>query len=44
MDNISITKSVTYQAPLGLQAGDQTVTANVAGFQTASRTLIPVGN
>jgi uncharacterized protein (TIGR03437 family) len=32
------------RVPPGLQAGDQIVTANVAGFQTASSTLIPVGN
>ena len=32
------------RVPPGVQAGDQSVTANVAGFQTGSGTLIPVGN
>jgi uncharacterized protein (TIGR03437 family) len=35
---------INVRVPPGLQPGDQTVTANVAGFQTASSALIPVGN
>ena len=35
---------INVRIPTGLQVGDQTVAANVAGFQTASSALIPVGN
>jgi uncharacterized protein (TIGR03437 family) len=32
------------RVPSGLQPGDQTVTANVAGFQSVSSALLPIGN